>query len=121
MADLILSFTIDLNTSLQIGDVVHYCNPSSVGGFDTADSSGIKYLGEVTAITHGSPSTITCDFDPATATPLPTESSFILFSKDNSVNTSSITGYYGVASFNNTSNVKGELFAVACEAFVSSK
>ena len=62
---------------------------------------------------------ITCEI--SSDTPLPTETSFILFSKENIVNTSSITGYYNEVEFRNNSTKKAELFAASCEVAESSK
>jgi hypothetical protein len=52
---------------------------------------------------------------------LPTASSFILFSKDNSVNASSLLGYYASVKFKNNSTIEAEMFAAACEIDESSK
>ena len=46
---------------------------------------------------------------------------FIFFAKNNSVNLSSIIGYYGSITFTNNSKKKAELFSVACEVTKSSK
>ena len=46
---------------------------------------------------------------------------FILFSKDNRVNESSLKGYYADVTLKNSSNKKAELFAVSSEVVPSSK
>ena len=46
---------------------------------------------------------------------------FILFSKDNRVNESSLKGYYDDVTLENSSNKKAELFAVSSEVVPSSK
>ena len=46
---------------------------------------------------------------------------FILFSKDNRVNESSLKGYYADVTLENSSNKKAELFAVSSEVVPSSK
>jgi hypothetical protein len=51
----------------------------------------------------------------------PTTSSYLLFKKDVTVNTTSLLGYYGSAKFINNSTDKVELFATACEINESSK
>ena len=51
----------------------------------------------------------------------PPTGSFVLFSKDNRVNSVSPLGYYALAKFKNDSKVKSEMFATACEVFISSK
>jgi len=47
--------------------------------------------------------------------------SFIMFSKDNKVNLSSVLGYYASATFRNDSTEKAELFNVGADVFESSK
>ena len=56
---------------------------------------------------------------PSTTTCIP--ASFIMFSKDNKVNTSSMLGYYASAEFRNNSPTTSELFDVGADVFVSSK
>jgi hypothetical protein len=50
-----------------------------------------------------------------------TPGSFIMFSKDNKVNMSSILGYYAAVEFKNSSKVKSEIFNVGTSFFESSK
>ena len=50
-----------------------------------------------------------------------TTGSFIMFSKDNKVNLSSVLGYYASATFRNDSTEKAELFNVGADVFESSK
>ena len=50
-----------------------------------------------------------------------TQGSFIMFSKDNKVNTSSILGYYASVEFRSSSQDKSEIFDVGTEFFESSK
>ena len=49
------------------------------------------------------------------------QGSFIMFSKDNKVNLSSVLGYYASATFRNDSTEKAELFNVGADIFESSK
>ena len=108
-----------LNYSLQLGDTVYYTNYVPIGGFAVGNSN-ITELGPVVNITvTPEASVILVDMDPS-VTP-PTSNSFILFSKDNKANLSSIAGYYGEVQFKNNSKKKAELFAVACEISESSK
>ena len=51
----------------------------------------------------------------------PGPSSFIMFSKDNKANMSSILGYYASAQFRNNSTDEAELFNVGMDIFESSK
>jgi len=90
-----LTFNEQLNSSLQIGDTVWYLNTNQAGGYDTAKSSLAKIP----------------DLDDV----------FIMFSKDNRANTSSLVGYYAEVSLENHSKEKIELFAVNSEIAQSSK
>jgi len=117
MPSITLTFANALNTSVQTGDTAYYCNTTSpTTGFTSALMSAIVEIGPITSITGN---VIVCTI-PATTVP-PTNSSFILFSKDNKVNMSSPLGYYGLAKFRNDSVVKGEMFATSCDVFESSK
>jgi len=49
------------------------------------------------------------------------QNTFIMFSKNNKVNSSSLKGYYAELEFVNNSNKKIELFAVSSEISESSK
>jgi hypothetical protein len=122
MADIILTFTNDINTSVQVGDIAYYCNPDTIGGFDisTTEDSELFEIGPIIAVDN-SARTITCAPVNVTAYTKPLMISFILFSKDNRVNMASPLGYYAQARFVNDSKVKGEMFAAACEIFESSK
>ena len=50
-----------------------------------------------------------------------TQGSYIMFSKDNKANMSSLLGYYASVEFRNSSQVKSELFNVGADFFESSK
>ncbi len=124
MADIILTFANDINTSVQVGDIAYYCKPGTVGGFSvstlTTDNSELFEIGAISAV-DASARTITCSPINVTSSTRPVADSFILFSKDNRVNMASPLGYYAQAKFKNDSTVKGEMFAAACEIFDSSK
>lgn len=116
-----LTFTFPLNVSVQVGDTAYYCNTTLVGAFNTSLQSDIIEIGEITDIIpwDGTISTIVCNID-TTTTP-PTNNDFIMFSKDNKANLSSILGYFAKARFRNNSTDKAELFSVAAEIIESSK
>ena len=131
MPSITVTFTNELNESVQLGDVLYYVNPSSEtmqGNAGVHESSGtqtpilnsnnIIEVGVITAINYAT-SVITADIDNSTA--LPTGSSFFLFSKDNRANMSSLLGYYAEVEMTNNSNIKAELFSVGSEIFESSK
>ena len=116
-----LTFTFPLNVSVQVGDTAYYCNTTLVGAFNTSLQSDIIEIGEIISIVpwNGTVSTIVCYID--TTTIPPTSDDFIMFSKDNKANLSSILGYFAKARFRNNSVDKAELFSVAAEIVESSK
>ena len=129
--------TIDFNTSLQLGDIVYYCPTAQVGGFDTADEltqggSQIIRLGvaariDTRIISGNNPNRISRlyvdDENIAPTMQLEGVDGFLMFSKDNKVNLSNVSGYYAsVTLVNNTSDdTHPELFAVSTEITQSSK
>ena len=52
---------------------------------------------------------------------VPGISDYYFFAKDNSVNLTSMAGYYGEVEFKNNSTSKAELFSIACDITESSK
>jgi hypothetical protein len=74
-------------------------------------------MGNVTAPLSSTQIQITVD----TTLVLPTTNSFILFSKDNKANLSSLVGYYAEVEFTNDSTSAAELFTVSAEMVESSK
>ena len=119
--EITLKFEKPLNSSLQVGDTVWYTNTSHSGGYNSADSSGVIRLGTVEEISHQyraheiKVSNNVIDYYPALT------NAFIMFSKTNSVNLTSLVGYYAKAKFENNSKEKAELFAVGSEINESSK
>ena len=126
-----LNFTKPLNVSIQVGDMVYYCNtvpsttavavpPAVTVVHQSAPSTEIVKMGEVIDLLRiGPPSQIVCWIH--STTPPPTPGSFIMFSKDNKVNLSSLLGYYAEVEFRNNSKTKAELFSVGADVFESSK
>ena len=129
MPDIYIKFQKVKQLSLQISDIAYYASTPSdntdtmatSGGFTTASQNDLIVIGPVTNIDQSSLTTtiITCDID--ADTPPPTTKNFILFAKDNIVNTTSLLGYYGSVKFKNSSREKAELFSVGCEINESSK
>ncbi len=118
MPDITLTFTNDINTSVQVGDTAYYSKVSNVGGFKT--SSSITYIGPISSI-DTSAKQIVCSPAGISSNSQPPAGSFILFSKDNRANMASPLGYYAQVKFKNDSTIKGEMFSAACEVFESSK
>ena len=120
MPTITLTFPNSINTSVQVGVISYYTlSPSTSGGFSTSSQSDIVEIGAITSI-NNTTNVIVCD----TTLPYPqqpTTSSFILFSKNNEANLSTVLGYYGEVKFKNSSTIKSELFSIGTDMFVSSK
>tara|TARA_R100000935_G_C2807032_1_gene153194 strand:+ start:880 stop:1212 length:333 start_codon:yes stop_codon:yes gene_type:complete len=110
MDEIVLTFLNPLNVSIQIGDTVYYTN--DINGKD------IVFIGLITDIDRAL-NVIKAEISPSQPRPLLT--SFILFSKTASVNTSGLKGYYAEMQFKNDSSNYAELFLVGSEIFESSK
>ena len=110
MASITMTFTKNIQDSVQIGDTAYYCTISS-----GIASSPIE-IGEITAVTS---TTITATI--GVAVTRPTSSDFIMFSKDNQANLASIDGYYAEVEMKNDATTAVEIFAVGSEMFASSK
>tara|TARA_R110002167_G_scaffold138896_3_gene326294 strand:- start:2 stop:358 length:357 start_codon:yes stop_codon:yes gene_type:complete len=113
-----LTFTLPIQTSVQTGDLILYCNPATVGTFSTAAQSDVVLFGTCLTVA-ASRLSMTVDHD-ASVIP-PTASSFILFSKDKYSNPSGLVGYFAKVCFKNTSIDEAELFGINADVFESSK
>tara|TARA_Y100000310_G_C20038825_1_gene515223 strand:- start:142 stop:507 length:366 start_codon:yes stop_codon:yes gene_type:complete len=121
MPTITMQFSEPLNVSIQVGDIAYYCLTTLLGTHDTASQPDIIQIGDIISIVHHN-NIIICNWSPnPTSAPYPTQEHFIMFSKDNKVNLSSILGYYAEVKFKNNSPDKAELFSVGSEMFVSSK
>ena len=110
----ILTFNDNINTSLQVGDIIYFQTPTTNGTFDTIDSNNITKYGDVTAVTDG---TITVNLIGSA----PVADDYIMFAKNHAANTSSLLGYFADVKFENNSTDKIELFSVGSEITESSK
>ncbi len=110
MDEITLIFPEPIQVSVQVGDVAYF----------TDDPNGkiISLIGVIKAIDFANNS-ITCEI--GAAAPRPALTSFILFSKTNSTNINSLTGYYLTAQLKNNSLDYAEMFSVGTEIFESSK
>ena len=128
----LLTFSNDINTSLQVGDIVYYSPTTTVpsSGFDTIPAVGtIVTFGVVTAIYNDGnvlppipPHSIIVIYDNAVLLgPQPPAGSYIMFSKNKEVNSSSLIGYYADIEFRNYSTDKIELFNIGSEVSENSK
>ena len=120
--DLTLTFSAPLNTSCQIGDTAYYVTTTSSGGF-TINSNNVNEIGTIKAITGATTSTPAIVISTNISNNLHGATKFVLFSKDNKANLSSILGYYMSIKFenNNASTDEAELFSVGVDTFDSSK
>tara|TARA_R100001369_G_scaffold74168_1_gene102839 strand:+ start:3910 stop:4281 length:372 start_codon:yes stop_codon:yes gene_type:complete len=123
---MIINFAERINVSVQIGDLVWFAITPMTGvpGNQYATESNVDNIlsvGTVTAINNTSaPYQIEVNgSNPFTNQP--TLGSFIMFSKDETVNKSHILGYYANVQLTNNSRKKIELFAVGTEITESSK
>lgn len=130
MISQVLTFASDVNTSLQIGDVVYYSPYGTTGGFNTVNNVGtIVTFGVVTAIYNDGntalsvpPYSIIVLYDESNvATPAPSPNDYIMFAKNKEVNSSSLKGYYAEIKLENYSTDKIELFSIGSEVSESSK
>jgi len=123
MPQITLTFptTVDLNVSCQVGDTAYYSPTTSIAGFNTSAQSDIVEIGIILSITLTNGQwVLVCDTT-LTSSQLPTSSGFISFSKDNTVNLTSVLGYYAETKFVNSSFIKSELYSVGSDYFESSK
>jgi hypothetical protein len=120
-----LSFTAPLNASCQVGDTAYYVETTTDGGF-IKNSGSIIEIGQIREITpfNGSVALVKCMTDLPNSGGLENgvePKPFILFSKDNKANLSSVLGYYADVKMVNNSTTEAELFSVGVDYFESSK
>ena len=124
MAILTLTFSSGLNTDVQVGDIAYYVstvNTSETGGvasnIEGSTNNAVAVIGSVASVNFSTNvMTITTDLADNTVT----TSHFILFSKDNAVNISSVLGYYAEVKMVNTSTSAAELYQIGTSMFESS-
>ena len=125
MATLTIDLNHTLNTSVQVGDIAYWVetdtiNLGSINAWNIQDSV-INLLGPILSInsTNQVVHSIVVDVDPSTVS-LPALNNFLMFSKDNIANMSSILGYYAQLKLVNNSSEYAELFSVGSEIVESS-
>ena len=136
MALVTLTFTAPINASCQVGDTAYFVQtassnfdpmyPGNVGtnqyGGTTSGPDHITTIGPIREITNrdsNSP-TMVCYSD-LTFNEVNGLNRFIMFSKDNKANMSSLVGYYASVELRNNSLDKAELFNVGSVFTESSK
>ncbi len=117
MALITLVFSGTVQSSVQINDIAYCVLTNSLGGFDTGNSSNIRILGPITSVGVNS-----IVYDDSLSGNQPNVNDFIMFSKDNTANMTSLLGYFtSVRLINDDAVNHGELFSVAADYFESSK
>ena len=101
--------------SADITFTVQEIMSGEVFGFSRLESSNIQKAGVVTGLTND---TVTID---TTNGILPSLNDYILFSKNQAINTSSLLGYYADVKLENNSKNKVEIFSLSSEITESSK
>tara|TARA_R100000234_G_scaffold82395_1_gene52016 strand:+ start:35 stop:448 length:414 start_codon:yes stop_codon:yes gene_type:complete len=128
-----LFFDDPINVSLTKGDTIYYVSKQSsqaatTGTTFNVDVGNIRLVGTVYDIIHTNNS-IVCEFtcDPQIIDdcdkhiPSFADGDFIMFSKDSSVNRSSLVGYYAEVKMVHSGTEKGKIFAVSTDVTESSK
>ena len=130
MISQVLTFSGDVNVSLQVGDVIYYSPTGTTGGFNTVNNTGsIVRFGICTAIYNNGNTSLSIPkhsivvlYDNTNAsTPIPAVNDYIMFGKNKEVNSSSLIGYYAEVTLDNYDTDKVELFSVSAEVSESSK
>jgi len=138
MAIIQLDFNHDINVSVQLDDLVYFVPTVPIGTagtngnwastttpHDSAARESVVLIGPVTQFIpwNGTVTSIIANYDNAIAAiyGAPNVDDFIMFSKDNKVNLSSLLGYYSKLEFRNNSVDEAELFAVGADFVESSK
>jgi hypothetical protein len=120
MAVVTLTFTAPLNASCQIGDKAYYVIRQDEGGFSTNNGDVIE-IGEIRQIDNRDSSAPVVKCNSSIGGSVNNDEEFILFSKDNKANLSSILGYYAEIKMVSNSVSNSELFSVGMDMFESSK
>jgi len=122
-----LTFQQELNNSLQVGDTIWYVsqlNINQTGGYDVGKKEKITKLGAVVEINDNLNQILISNSFTITPPQFMTSNltdAFIMFSKDNGANLTSLKGYCADARFENNSKEKAELYAVSSQIVESSK
>ena len=122
MPNITITFSFPINVSVQVKDTAYYTsNTTPLGTHIHSDQNDIIQIGDIVSINRVT-NTIVCNWDPSpTTAPYPTSDDFIMFSKDNKANLSSLLGYYAELQIVNNSTTEAELFTIAADVFGSSK
>ena len=107
MPNLTLFFDKEINISAQVGDIAYYTPTSTTAEFSVSQSivrlGRIKQIEKVTSGAKSGDYKLVCEVLIGTTYPNVT-TDFILFAKDNVVNSGDLLGYYSKVEFINNSN-----------------
>jgi|TARA_R110000744_G_scaffold249218_2_gene365492 hypothetical protein len=120
---MIIQFSDPINFSVQVGDLAWYVPTSSSGvpgnKYSTGQTaSGAQLMGEITDINR---TILPYHINVPSIVNIPFAQDFIMFSKNNKANLTSVLGYYADITMINRAKGKIELFSVASEIAESSK
>ena len=119
----------NLNTSLQVGDLIYTTSITTQTGAedlqDDLNPLGVGSSGNIVGILRrititGNDSVLDIDETTFTNTVVPMGGDFLMFSKYDQTD-GDVNGYYAKATFINNSKEKAELFAVSSEIVMNSK
>jgi len=127
-----LTFSGDVNISLQPGDIIYYSPTSTVPGSNISsvnNTTNIVLFGVCVGVFNNGSTTVSPVIPPFSilvsydnnAINIPQNGDYIMFSKNKEVNSSSLKGYYAEVTFSNDSPGKVELFSVGAGVSESSK
>jgi hypothetical protein len=108
---MIINLNENINSSLQVGDTLYYV---TLNDFPLSNDTDPILIGKVTNINGNSIET-----EETAATP--NAGDFLMFVKNNKVNTSGLKGYYAKARLELQTAGVGKLFSVSAEVSESSK
>ena len=124
MPNISIYFDKEINISAQIGDIAYYAPTEDSSNFKVNSSSSTR-IGKIKNISYDNATEeyeLVIDASELQGRTPNSTTDFIFFSKDNTVNSSSVLGYYSEVKFENNSNEeKSELFSVGFEVTESSK
>ena len=108
---MIINLNENINSSLQVGDTLYYV---TLNDFPLSNNVDPILIGKVISINSNSIET-----EQTAATP--SAGDFLMFVKNNKVNTSGLKGYYAKARLESQTSSVGKLFSVSAEVSESSK
>ena len=115
----------NLNTSLQVGDMIYATSISQqvdeVTDFENQNTGINKLVGILRQIRKEDNDIVLDVDDSLFVNPyVPSKNDFLMFSKYNQMD-GDVNGYYAEATFKNNSKTKAELFSVGSEVTINSK